>query len=340
MRGETKKGRLAIGLLLAILAAAMPALAGEVVSAQDIAHGLTRSIGVAPRINPQGYAVPEASPYVSLDTIQFDLDSARLRPQAKRQLDEVAKALGDSTLAGNRVLVEGHTCDRGAFDHNMALSERRAQAVKAYLATKGIDPGRIEIKGWGETRRIAPGADEASRSRNRRVDFVKLEAAGKPAVTRGLRTRGLPGDAGLLDAGFKAVNGGKPRTPENGRVALPSGGQFHASFRALQGCHVYALFHSSQGETAWLLPPEPDASGQWFYVGAEHTIPAPGRCYTLDNNPGTEVLAIIASPGPAASAERLTQRFAASPETATAESLGLPGGAEVHRLILDHRHKE
>jgi len=69
------------------------------------------------------------------------------------------------------IVVEGHTDDRGDEAHNMDLSQRRAEAVKAYLVTKGIDAAKLEAKGFGPTKPIASNATNKGRSTNRRVEF-------------------------------------------------------------------------------------------------------------------------------------------------------------------------
>src|SRR5690606_26721404 len=124
--------------------------------------------------------------------ILFDLNSAGLRPSAKAQLDQVAAALKDMgfsnegskdiTLAPNgepaqKIVIEGHTCDLGTEIHNKDLSTSRAQAVVAYLETKGVGSKFMATRGWGEQRPVAPNTSEPNRERNRRVDFVRVTKA-------------------------------------------------------------------------------------------------------------------------------------------------------------------
>jgi outer membrane protein OmpA-like peptidoglycan-associated protein len=79
------------------------------------------------------------------------------------------------------IRVEGHTDDRGRDDYNLDLSQRRAEAVKAYLIGKGVPPERLEAKGFGETQPLKPNTTQRNRAANRRVEFVIV---GVPAQER------------------------------------------------------------------------------------------------------------------------------------------------------------
>jgi OmpA-OmpF porin, OOP family len=69
------------------------------------------------------------------------------------------------------ILIEGHTCNIGAEEYNLKLSQRRAEAVKAFLVNKfGIDPHRIATKGFGASHPIADNKTKAGRVKNRRIE--------------------------------------------------------------------------------------------------------------------------------------------------------------------------
>jgi peptidoglycan-associated lipoprotein len=70
------------------------------------------------------------------------------------------------------VVIEGHCDERGSREYNLALGERRALAVRAYLVGLGIDATRLQTKSYGEEQPVAMGHDESSWSRNRRAEFV------------------------------------------------------------------------------------------------------------------------------------------------------------------------
>jgi outer membrane protein OmpA-like peptidoglycan-associated protein len=108
-------------------------------------------------------------PKLDLD-IKFEFDSATLTADARRDLDEVGKALQDPALRGSRFLLEGHTDDVGEDAYNLGLSEKRAQASKQYLTEKhAVDPSRLAAEGHGESQPLVAATDDWARSMNRRV---------------------------------------------------------------------------------------------------------------------------------------------------------------------------
>lgn len=104
--------------------------------------------------------------------VQFATDRADILPASHPLLDEVADAL--RSRPDMRVRVEGHTDARGSLDHNQQLSQLRAEAVRAFLAGKGIDRGRMDAQGFGPSRPIADERTPEGQDRNRRVEFVIL----------------------------------------------------------------------------------------------------------------------------------------------------------------------
>ncbi|MBB1400044.1 OmpA family protein [Pseudoalteromonas sp. SG44-8] len=106
---------------------------------------------------------------------QFALNSEQVTDEYRdailQQSEAVLKAFElNKTL---KIIVAGHTCDLGHYDYNMALSERRADAVKNILVTQaGIDEARIEVQGLGYTQPLVNNKDEASRAQNRRVHIA------------------------------------------------------------------------------------------------------------------------------------------------------------------------
>lgn len=107
-----------------------------------------------------------------LGTVYFPFDSYSLTGEARSALKGNADWLKANPSA--RVQIEGHCDERGTTEYNMALGDRRANAVKSYLAKLGIDKGRMETISYGEERPSDPGHDEAAWGRNRRAVFVTL----------------------------------------------------------------------------------------------------------------------------------------------------------------------
>ena len=106
----------------------------------------------------------------AITTFYFEYDSSDLKPEAMRALDVHAK---DLKANGARVVLEGHTDERGTREYNMALGERRANAVQRYLVLQGVSPAQLELVSYGEERPVATGHDEQSWAQNRRVELRK-----------------------------------------------------------------------------------------------------------------------------------------------------------------------
>ncbi len=99
----------------------------------------------------------------------FDYDSAQVAASERSKLDAVAEYLRGNSSIG--LVVEGHCDERGSNEYNLALGERRAQAVRAYVIGLGIASERIKTVSYGEEQPAAFGHDEASWSQNRRATF-------------------------------------------------------------------------------------------------------------------------------------------------------------------------
>jgi outer membrane protein OmpA-like peptidoglycan-associated protein len=105
--------------------------------------------------------------------IYFDTDKTDLKPESKSTLEEVAKLLkADPSL---RLEVAGHTDNTGAPAHNMQLSAGRAGAVvNALVTTYGVERARLQAKGYGDGKPVAPNDSDQNRAKNRRVELRKL----------------------------------------------------------------------------------------------------------------------------------------------------------------------
>jgi OmpA-OmpF porin, OOP family len=103
-------------------------------------------------------------------TVFFDTNKATIKPVSFALLNDVAAALRDNAKIA--VEVQGHTDSQGDDVFNKKLSQRRAEAVKAYIAAKGVDASRMVPRGYGEDVPIADNRTADGRSQNRRVEFV------------------------------------------------------------------------------------------------------------------------------------------------------------------------
>ncbi len=98
----------------------------------------------------------------------FDFDKSVVKPDGKRELDQAAAKM--SGVDVEMVIATGHTDSIGTEAYNQKLSERRANAVKAYLVSKGVPASKITTLGKGETQPVATNKTKEGRAKNRRVD--------------------------------------------------------------------------------------------------------------------------------------------------------------------------
>ena len=115
-------------------------------------------------------------------SVEFDTNSAELKPEAKENLDKLGAALSSAGLKPCCFEIEGYTDAVGGSDYNKKLSEERAQSVIDYLAEhSGVEKDRMMPKGFGKTHFIASNATESGRQKNRRVQIVNLGYGTTPA---------------------------------------------------------------------------------------------------------------------------------------------------------------
>jgi outer membrane protein OmpA-like peptidoglycan-associated protein len=107
---------------------------------------------------------------IVFEDVHFDFDRYSLRPEATRALDEAIKTLQEN--ADLRLEIEGHTCNIGTAEYNLALGERRAAAVREYLAGRGIGADRLRTVSYGEERPKHDNAREETRRLNRRAALL------------------------------------------------------------------------------------------------------------------------------------------------------------------------
>jgi peptidoglycan-associated lipoprotein len=128
---------------------------GQVGSGSDIAGGSASATG-----GPAGVA----------NIIYFDFDRSDIRPEYASLINSHAKHL--AAAAGAKIRVEGHTDERGSREYNIALAERRAQAVRRALMLQGAGDAQLTTVSYGEERPAAAGSDESAYEKNRRVELV------------------------------------------------------------------------------------------------------------------------------------------------------------------------
>jgi len=102
--------------------------------------------------------------------VYFDYDTSEIRPEYAELLRVHAGYLFNDPRA--RVTLEGHTDERGTRDYNLALGDRRSDAIKRYLIAEGVPSERISTLSYGEERPADPGHGESAWAKNRRVELV------------------------------------------------------------------------------------------------------------------------------------------------------------------------
>ena len=107
---------------------------------------------------------------VAADRVYFETDSYSIDAEDRTVLDSQAAWLQRNPNV--RVTIEGHADERGTREYNLALGDRRANAAKNYLASRGIDSSRLTVISWGKERPVAEGSDESAWAQNRRAVTV------------------------------------------------------------------------------------------------------------------------------------------------------------------------
>ncbi len=110
---------------------------------------------------------PAAKKQFVFEDVHFDFDRYSLRGEAARILDEAIKAMVDDPNL--RLTIEGHTCNIGTTEYNLALGERRSAAVRDYLASRGVNATRLQTVSYGEERPKHDNGREETRRLNRRA---------------------------------------------------------------------------------------------------------------------------------------------------------------------------
>ena len=129
----------------------------------------------APAATPAAPAAPAVAPQPSTQKITyaadafFDFDKSVLKPEGKAKLDDLASKVKNINL--EVIIAVGHTDSIGSDAYNQKLSVRRAEAVKAYLVSKGIDKSRVYTEGKGKKQPVADNKTAAGRAKNRRVEI-------------------------------------------------------------------------------------------------------------------------------------------------------------------------
>lgn len=125
-----------------------------------------------------------ADAILKLRRIHFAYDTSTLAPDVRADLADAGEKL--SRYPNVHIYIEGYTDERGTSEYNIALGERRAQAVVDYLVRMGVSPDRLHVVSFGEERPMDDGTTVVANARNRRVDFRLMRGDVQLVVEEGL----------------------------------------------------------------------------------------------------------------------------------------------------------
>ena len=131
-----------------------------------------------------GYSelISDINRILQVGNIYFDYNKDTIRPESLPSVEKIAKLLNNEKYKAVRLSIEGHTDSTASRSYNQSLSERRAAAVKQALIGDGVDAARLESRGFGEDRPIAPNVTPEQRANNRRIEFKVIEGTLEPAA--------------------------------------------------------------------------------------------------------------------------------------------------------------
>ena len=125
---------------------------------------------------PAAAGVSQSKITLQADTL-YDFNKSDLKPEGKATLDKIAADLNKIKL--EVIIAVGNTDSVGTDAYNMALGQRRAQSVKSYLTSKGVDGSRIYTESKGKSNPVASNATAEGRAKNRRTDIEVVGTAAK-----------------------------------------------------------------------------------------------------------------------------------------------------------------
>lgn len=139
---------------------------------EDQAAGGGEAAGISQEAMNYNAAGSDSGEISGLSTVNFAYDSSSLDSRARQLLKGNADWI--KTNGKITIQIEGHCDSRGSVEYNLALGERRAKAVKDYLASLGVDSKRMTIISYGKEKLLEIGDTEEIHARNRRANFVPL----------------------------------------------------------------------------------------------------------------------------------------------------------------------
>lgn len=160
--GQSSKSKITLSLALTGLILAGCASTTDQSSSAASSSASSAAAAAAPAANTTQYLVENVG-----DRVFFDTDKSNLSGTARATLDRQAGWLSQNP--GVRLTIEGHADERGTREYNLALGARRANAVRDYLVSQGVDGSRLQTISYGKERPVSLCSEEACWSKNRRA---------------------------------------------------------------------------------------------------------------------------------------------------------------------------
>lgn len=123
-----------------------------------------------PRVDAGTLPGNQAGPANVARVIYFDYDSYVIKPEFQAAIESHARFL--KANSGRRIVIEGHTDERGGREYNLALGQRRSEAVRRALGLLGVTESQVEAVSFGKEKPAIPGGDEATWAQNRRAEIA------------------------------------------------------------------------------------------------------------------------------------------------------------------------
>ena len=187
--------------LVADLQAAAPAMTVQAEGPLDLEGEIDNSLAAADVAmtnlgeNPEPRDVARA---LSIQVINFQVDEAIIPDANKALLERATKIITE--VPDMKLMIIGHTDSQASDAYNMQLSQERADSVKAYLVSQGVDASKLVTKGMGESEPIADNSTEQGRFRNRRIEFMVNDETVSANDGMTMNTNSLDPDLNPLDS--------------------------------------------------------------------------------------------------------------------------------------------
>lgn len=145
-------------------------------SQRQTVQAQTRTLELEDQLKAMNARQTDRGMVVTFGDVFFDTNRVQLKSNGLEEVDKLANFL--KNFPQRQALVEGFTDSVGSTDHNQALSERRADAVRQALLTRGVDSARVSARGYGEDHAVADNDSSGGRQLNRRVEIVLSDDGG------------------------------------------------------------------------------------------------------------------------------------------------------------------